>query len=78
MALNPPSPLSVRMFTPDHPALALSMRSRLEVRRRELLEELILSQDWADFSRRRGLIVGIDEALRYCYDIQKEMDNAGR
>ena len=66
------------MFTPDHPALALSMRSRLEVRRRELLEELILSQDWADFSRRRGLIVGIDEALRYCDDIQKEMDNAGR
>jgi hypothetical protein len=66
------------MFAPDHPALAISMRGRLEKRRKELLEELILSQDWADFSRRRGLIVGIDEALRFCEDIQKEMDNVGR
>ena len=69
-----PQPSAVRFFAPDHPALAVTIRARLEQRRKDLIEELLLAADWADFTKRRGVVQGIDEALLHCSEVERDLN----
>ena len=69
-----PQPSAVRFFAPDHPALAATIRARLEQRRADLIEELLLASDWADFNKRRGVVKGIDEALLHCSEVERDLN----
>jgi hypothetical protein len=73
MALEQPS--AVRFFAPDHPALNIKLRKRLEQRRCALLEELLGGSDWGNYNYRKGLVQGIDEAIQHCLDIENEMQD---
>ena len=69
-----PQPSAVRFYAPDHPALAATIRARLEQRRAELIEQLLLAADWPDFTKRRGVVQGIDEALLHCSEVERELN----
>ena len=69
-----PQPSAVRFYSPDHPALAATIRARLEQRRKELLDHVLLAADWPDYTKRRGTIYGIDEAIRLCDEVEKELN----
>lgn len=67
------SPSAVRFFAPDHPALAITLRARLEKWRVEALEQVLSATDWGDFCARKGRVQGIDDALQHSIDIEREM-----
>lgn len=67
-------PSAVRLFAPEHPSLAHTVRAKLEIRRRELESQLLSSQDWADFKQRAGAIRGIDDAIALCRDAEKDLN----
>lgn len=70
------NPSAVRFYTPDHPALTNTVRARLKKRRDELSTQLLSSQDWPNFTERRGVIAGLDEAIAICEQASKEFDRA--
>jgi hypothetical protein len=70
MATQQPS--AVRFFAVDHPAVAGTVRARLENRRKDLVEELAFATDWGDYSRRAGRVEGIDNAIQFCIDVETE------
>ena len=70
MATQQPS--AVRFFAVDHPAVAGTVRARLEKRRKDLVEELAFAADWGDYSRRAGRLEGIDNAIQLCIDVETE------
>jgi len=78
MSQSPPAPSAVRLYAPDHPALVLTMRGRLERRRKELLEEVWSAKDWADFQRHKGRIEQIDWDIQECTNVEGEMNRADR
>ena len=59
-------PNVVNMEQPDHPALASSLLRALQEQRKQAADQLILSKDWADFEKRRGLVHGLDAAISLC------------
>jgi hypothetical protein len=65
---------AVQYFTPDHPAVARSVRGKLMKLRGELAEQLAAgyAQDWADYNKRAGVIRGIDDALKICEEMENE------
>ena len=66
-------PSAVRLYAPDHPALTKTVRAKLMKRRVELFETTVLAaQNWPDFTERRGLIRGLDEAIAMCEQAEKD------
>lgn len=67
---------AVRMFVPEHPAIARTVRGKLERRRAECAEQLAagLAQDLSDYKHRSGVIRGIDEAIQMCIDTENELN----
>lgn len=65
-------PFAVSFFPVDHPAIAGTVRGRLEKYRGELIEELTMAADWGDYSRRVGRVEGVDAAIQHCMDIERE------
>jgi len=70
MATQQPS--AVRFFAVDHPAVAGTVRAKLEKYRRDLIEELTVAADWGDYCRRAGRVEGIDAAIQHCIDVDLE------
>jgi len=70
MATQQPS--AVHFFPVDHPAIAGTVRARLEKYRQELVEALPVSVDWADFKGRLGRLQGVEDAIRHCEDVERE------
>lgn len=71
-------PTALRFFAPDHPKLADSMRAKLESRRDELLEQLLMPLPHDDYNRRAGAILGLDEAIQMCIDTELELRQRDR
>ena len=59
------------VFALESPQAVRTFRTRLEKRRGEVLDQLVVAQDWPDYKRRVGVLEGIDEALQVCDDIEK-------
>ena len=70
MATQQPS--AVRFFAVDHPAVAGTVRARLERYRKELVEAVFMSVDWGDFKFRSGKLQGVDDAIQHCIDVETE------
>ena len=67
------SPSAVRLFAPDHPALTNTVRQRVTALRAKLISECVgAAQDWPDFTQRRGVIIGLEHALRICDQADRE------
>jgi hypothetical protein len=66
-------PSAVRFYAPDHPDLALTVRARLEKRRQQQIENLILAKDWDDHNRRVGMIRGIEEAMQIAAEAEHDL-----
>jgi len=71
MATQQPS--AVRFFAVDHPAVAGTVRARLEQRRKDLLEEMMVSSDWGDFCKRLGRVEGVMQSINLCADVENEL-----
>lgn len=73
-------PSAVRFFTSDHPALAQTVRWRLEKMRAQYIEQIGAgsAQDWGDYKHRAGVINGLDQAIQVCITIDGEMRKADR
>jgi hypothetical protein len=65
-------PSAVRFFPVDHPAIAGTVRAKLERRRKELMEELLFAADWGDYNKRVGRVEGLDNAIQHCLDVETE------
>ena len=71
-------PSAVRLYAPDHPALAITVRARIEQRRKELIEQLMFPVDWADYNRRAGTVRGLEAALELVDEVEKELTDGRR
>ena len=72
-AVSGESPSAVRLFAADHPALTNTVRQRVTALRAKLISECVgAAQDWPDFTQRRGVIIGLEHALRICDQADKE------
>jgi hypothetical protein len=67
-------PNVVEFFPGDHPQVVSTARGQLTQRRQTLLEALIHAEDWPDFTKRRGKIEGLDEAIYYIEQAEKELN----
>lgn len=67
---------AVRLYAEDHPALARTLRAKLEKRQVELGGQLMAGsvQDWPDYKQRLGVIRGLDEAIELCKAEEKSQD----
>lgn len=65
---------AVRLFAPDHPSLANTLRAKLMHRRGELALQLISSMDWPDHCKRVGVMSGLNEAINMCEFVEKELN----
>lgn len=74
MATDRPS--AVRLFAPEHPSLARTLRGKLEQHRATLGEALIsgYASDWGDYNKRVGVILGISTAIAFCSDAEKGLN----
>lgn len=74
------APSAVRFFTSDHPALANTLRGRLEKLRAQYVEQMGggFAQDWGDYKRRAGEIGGIDQALQICIETDNDLRKGER
>ena len=74
------SPSAVRLYVPDHPALVLTVRARIETQRKILIEQLGTgyASNWDDYNRRAGVIQGFDDALEMIANVEKEMTEQNR
>ncbi len=68
------APVSMRIFPTDSPGLPRTLRGLLLNRRAELMDGLFYASDWADYRQRIGAVQGIDEAIEYCTQIEKDMN----
>lgn len=67
--------LAVSFYPTDHPALNITIKSRLSQRLRELEEHLAqgLAQDWPDYKQRCGRAEGLREAIAECDVVLREL-----
>ena len=74
------SPSAVRLYVPDHPALVLTVRARIEAERKIQIEQLGTgyASDWPDYKSRSGVIRGLDTALDIIAKVEKEMTEQNR
>ena len=68
-------PSAVRLFAPDHPALAVTVRARLEKQRENQIEQMATgyAQEWGDYKQRVGIVKGLDEAIQICLNVEQEL-----
>ena len=68
-------PSAVRLFAPDHPALAVTVRARLEKQRENQIEQMATgyAQEWGDYKQRVGIVKGLDEAIQICLTVEQEL-----
>ncbi len=66
-------PTAVRLYAPDHPALAVTVRARIEQRRKELIDQLMFALSWDDYNIRAGKVRGMDDALQMIDDVEREL-----
>lgn len=59
-----------QVFALDSPQALRTIRTKLESRRIELVNQLTIAQDWSDYRHRVGVLQGIDEALQVCDAIE--------
>jgi hypothetical protein len=62
----PPGQEPVSTLQDDHPALSRNLLRDLQAERAKHYEGLISAKDWADFEKRRGLLLGIEAAIALC------------
>ena len=73
MAAVSETPSAVRLFAADHPALTNTVRPRVTALRAKLISECVgAAEDWPDYKQRRGVIIGLEHALRICEEADKE------
>ena len=73
MAAVSETPFAVRLFAADHPALTNTVRQRVTALRAKLISECVgAAEDWPDYKQRRGVIIGLEHALRICGEADKE------
>lgn len=63
---------AAHIYALDHPQLARTLAAKMEKERGQLLENLMLAQDWGDYCARRGAINGLDVAIAMCNETVKE------
>lgn len=68
-------PSAVRFFAHDHPALATTVRARIEQRRKEALDQLLFAQSWDDYNRRAGIVRAFDDTLELIGTVEKELSD---
>ncbi len=66
---------AVRLFAPDHPALAHTVAARLVKEIQAKSEQVAQGYpaDWADYRQRVGELKGLQRAIEICQEIDKEM-----
>jgi hypothetical protein len=64
----------IRFFAPEHPELPRTLRDALQLRIRELGEQITggYASDWADYRRRVGHLNGLRDAMAICAQLEKE------
>lgn len=67
---------AIRLYAEDHPALARTLRVKLEKRQLELASQMAAGsvQDWPDYKLRLGVIRGLQEAIDMCEAEEKSQD----
>jgi len=65
---------AVRLYAEDHPALAHKLKAKLEKRQEELLGNLIVADDWADYKHRVGVLRGLQDAIDICEEQDKALN----
>lgn len=75
MAAGGQAASAVRFYPTDHPALNITVKSRLEQLRREQQENLGsgIAADWPDYKYRCGQILGLSLAINMCNEVLEEM-----
>ncbi len=65
------------MYALDHIRTPKTIRKRLTERRAELADMLVggYASDWADYRHRVGVIIGLNEAIDVCAEIEKQQEN---
>ena len=63
---------AARLFAVDTPGAIRTIAQRISQRQTDLLNELPYASDWADYSKRRGVLFGLQEALQICTEIDEE------
>jgi hypothetical protein len=58
----------------DHPALSRNLLRDLQAERAKHYEGLISAKDWADFEKRRGLLLGIEAAIALCVQAKEKLE----
>ena len=66
---------AVSFYPTDHPALNITVKSRLAALLRQKQEDLAtgLASDWADYKYRCGVAEGYREAIAMCDDVLREL-----
>lgn len=59
------------VFALDSPQTLKTIRVRLEKLKADLTLQLQYAQDWSDYKHRVGVLMGLDEALHVCDEIEK-------
>jgi hypothetical protein len=65
-------PSAVTFFAPDHPRLANTVKAKLEARRAELLDGIVLLPD-DKMPSRAAEIRGIETAIQICIETENEL-----
>jgi len=68
-------PDPVTFYFPDHPHSLRTLRQKLEEEHEKRVHELVVSDKWEDFTERRGVIRGLEIALKLCNDLEQDMRN---
>lgn len=69
---------AVRLFASDHPALAHTVRARLEKQRDDLISQVGTgyAQDWANYKYCVGTIQGLQDAIDICKQTESDMEKS--
>jgi len=70
-----PRPLAVSFYPTDHPALNITVKSRLAELLRDKQEDLAqgLASDYADYKYRCGYAEALKMAIAMCDDVMREL-----
>ena len=65
----------IRLFVPDNPILARTLRQKLELERNKLGQSIVLgfAADWPDYRERIGVIKGLNLAIELCLEAEKQL-----
>ena len=72
--MSDPSRSPVQFFTYDHPLLARTLKGKLELERKKLIEQAVeFSADWPDYKQRLGMVMGLKTAIDICIEEEKKL-----